>query len=68
MNAVLDILIRRGRSYQADIVDELAAILGVPLGTAAAYTSGALLFFREAGWVKLVEAENNRKPVWEVES
>lgn len=65
MNAVLEILIRRGRSYQHDIADELAAVMDVKIGTARAYVSASLLFFRRAGWVRLIEG--GRPAVWELD-
>lgn len=65
MNAVLEILMARGTSYQRDIVEELIDVLGCKAGTAAAFTSASLLYFREAGWVRLVEVEGN-KAVWEL--
>lgn len=65
MNAVLEILMERGTSYQSDIADELIDVLGCKAGTAAAYASASLLYFREAGWVRLVEVEGN-KAVWEL--
>lgn len=66
MNVVLEVLLERGRSYQRDIADEVAAKLDLNAGTAASYTSGALLYFREAGWVRCVEVEGGKLPVWEV--
>lgn len=68
MNAVLEILMRRGQAYQNDIADELAAVLGVPLGTARANTSAALLCFREAGWVRVVAGEDRRQVAWELDA
>lgn len=64
MNVVLGYLIEKGRSYQADIAEHVAAELGIKLGTAAAYTSASLLYFREAGWVRHVEDEGH-KAIWE---
>jgi hypothetical protein len=66
MNCVLEVLIRRGRSYQYDLADEVAAVMDVKLGTARAYVSASLLYFREAGWVRLVEVEDGRA-VWEID-
>lgn len=65
MNVVLDILIRCGEARQSDIADEVAARLHVPLGTARAYTSGALLAFRETGWAVCVH--EGRPAVWRIE-
>lgn len=65
MDVILNILFDRGRSYQADLVEEVAERMNVKKGTAAAYVSGALLAFREAGWVECVEKDGHR-PVWDL--
>lgn len=66
MNLVLEILMRRRVALQADLAEEVAAVLGVKMGTARAYVSASLLFFREAGWVRL-RAEDRTATLWEIE-
>jgi hypothetical protein len=64
MNTVLEILMDRGRQHQKEITEELAIRMDLNLGTAAAATSGSLLWMRQAGWVRVVE--RGRSPVWEL--
>jgi hypothetical protein len=66
MNCVLEILLRRGRSLQSDLAEEVAATMDVPIGTARAYVSASLLYFRLAGFVRHVGNEG-RTAVWEID-
>lgn len=69
MNEVLDILLERGRQYQSEIAEELAARQDLKLSTAHAYTSATLLHFRKIGFVRMVELDKTGvgrpKPIWE---
>jgi hypothetical protein len=64
MNAILDMVIERGEFFQADLREAVREAFDIPMGTATAYTSGALLGFREAGWVKCVD--DGPCPYWKV--
>lgn len=65
MNEVLDILLSRGRMFQAEIAEEVQARMGVLIGTARAYTSGSLLYLSQVGFVRHVETVKG-KAIWDV--
>jgi hypothetical protein len=66
MNVVLDYLIQNTEAHQSEIAQVVASKLKVPMGTAQSYTSGALLAFRETGWVRCVH--EGRPALWRIEA
>lgn len=64
MNVVLEVLMERGSAVQAELSEEIAVRLEIPIGTGLAYVSASLLAFREAGWARCVTPPGNRNPVW----
>lgn len=55
MNEVLELMLRFTLVTQSDLAHTLAKEQDLNLGTARAYTSASLLYFRQVGWVECVD-------------
>jgi hypothetical protein len=67
MNIVLSLLEKAGTISQNDLAHGVSDMMNVPLGTARAYVSASLYYFRKAGWAQHV-GRDGRSPVWSIDA
>jgi hypothetical protein len=65
MEVVLELLLEFGSMSQKELAEELSGALNMKIGTARAAVSASLLFFRQAGWVEVLEREGGSN-IWRI--